>query len=130
MSYVISVDRDTPITGDELRAITESDPEFSLSDISDDDSAQTFELNWRPDDQAKPTAFILNDGTIDVTTPSNAALQKLQSLAKILGAKVVGEEGEDLSTTEIADVPSQGCGPVAWTATLIAALVIGYWIFN
>jgi hypothetical protein len=130
VSYVVSVQRDAPITGHELHSIAENDPEYSLSDISGDDSAPTFELTWQPDNQAKPVSFVLHDGTIDVSTPSDFTLRKMQSLAKLLDANVVGEEGEDLTTTEVVDVPSQGCGPIVWAVALVVAFLIGYWVLN
>jgi len=130
VSYVVSVRRDAPITGDELQSIAESDPEYSLSEFSTDSSARTFELKWQPNNPDSSVSFVLYDGTIDVSTPSNDALRKMQSLAKLLDAKVTGEEGEDLTTTEIVDTPSQGCGPYVWTVALVVAFLAGYWILS
>jgi hypothetical protein len=51
----------------------------------------------------------------------------MQSLAKLLDAKVIGEESEDLTTAEIVDTRSSGCGQFVWTVAIIVILLVLFW---
>lgn len=130
MSYVITIRRNSPISPDELRSAIDGDSQFTIATgdvvVSDD----ILELAWCPDDAAKPEYFSLSNGAIDVTTPSNGALQRMQTLAHALDAEVTGEEGEDLTDVEVPGVEAGGCGPVVWSMLFMSVLLLGYWLAN
>lgn len=128
MSYVVSIRRDTAITADELRSVVQGDPEFTISTAVDEHADDAMVLAWQVDENADPEFFVLSQGAVDVTTPSNNALRKIQTVAERLGAQVFGEEGEELTDVEVSDNVPGGCGPVAWTILLFLILVGGYWL--
>ncbi len=128
MSYVVSIRRDAAITSEELRAIVEGDAELTISTAADEHADGVMELAWQADENADPEFFVLSEGAVDVTTPSNNALNKMQAVAEGLGAQVIGEEGEELTDVEVSDNVPGGCGPVAWTVLLFLVLVGGYWL--
>ena len=130
MSYVVSIRRDAAITSKELRAIVEGDPELTISPAADEHVDDAMVLAWQADENAYPEFFVLSQGAVDVTTPSNNALKKIQAVAEQLGAQVFGEEGEELTDVEVSDVASGGCGPVAWTILFFLILVGGYWLIT
>ena len=129
MSYVVSIRRRTAVTVDELRAIVDNDDELRILE-GDSVPAGTMTLEWQDERGSRAEMFVLSDGVIDATTPSSAALAKLQSLAAALGAKVIGEEGEDLTDVEIGDDVPGGCGLLGWTIVFLATLVTAYWWFR
>jgi hypothetical protein len=126
LSYVVSIRRDKAITADELRSVVEGDPEFSDSTAADEHADDVMVLAWQTDENADPEFFVLSQGAVDVTTPSNNALRKMQAVAEQLGAQVFGEEGEEVTDVEVSDVASGGCGPVAWTILFFLIVVGGY----
>ena len=128
MSYVVSIRRDTAITAEELRSVVQGDPEFTAATSTVEHADGVIELVWQVDENADPEFFVLSDGAVDVTTPSNNALRKMQAVAERLGAQVFGEEGEELTNVEVSDNVPGGCGPVAWTILLFLILVGGYWL--
>ena len=128
MSYVVSIRRDTAITADELRSIVQGDPQLTAATGTVDRPDDVIELAWQADENAEPEFFVLSQGVVDVTTPSNNALKKMQAVAERLGAQVFGEEGEELTDVEVSDNVAGGCGPVAWTILLFLILVGGYWL--
>lgn len=130
MSYVVSIRREAAITSEELRAIVEGDPELTISTAADEHADDAMLLAWQADENADPEFFVLSQGAVDVTTPSNNALKKMQAVAEQLGAQVFGEEGEELTDVEVSDVASGGCGPVAWAILLFLVLVVGYWLLQ
>ena len=89
-------------------------------------------LHWSESGSDKRESFVLSGGSLDVTSPSDAALTIAQELARKLGAKVVGEEGENLTAAQVSRAlgSAPGCGPFAGAIFLIAALVAIYWFFN
>jgi len=74
--------------------------------------------------------FVFHDGEVDITSPSNPALEAAQSLAALLGANVVGEEGEDLTNVNFPETNSAGCGPFVWAILGIGAFLLLYWIIE
>lgn len=130
MSYVVSIRRDAAITVDELQSAVEADPEFSVETSTVQLADGVMELAWRPTEDADAECFVLSKGVIDVSTPSNSALRKMQAVAANLGAQVFGEEGEDLTDVEVADALPGGCGPAAWTVLLVLVLLAGYWLLS
>ena len=127
LSYVVSIRRDVAISGNELQAAVENDPELTIA-VSDVDLVDdVVEIEWRPEKDAEPEYFVLFKGVVDVTSPSNGALMKIQSLAVTLEAQVFGEEGEVLTDVKVTDTAPIGCGPAAWTVLLFSMLLFAYW---
>lgn len=130
LSYVVSILRDTAISGKELQAAVESDPELTIA-VSDVELADgVLKIEWRPEKHADPEYFVLFKGVVDVTSPSNSALKAIQSLAVTLEAQVFGEEGEELTDVEVSNTTPGGCGPVAWTVLIFSLFLFAYWVVN
>ena len=126
MSYVVSIVREAPIDESELEDIASRDRGFEL-DRADD----TIILRWIDPESDMRESFVLIDGSLDITTPSDAALIVAQALAAHLGAKVIGEEGEDLTDADVSGnvTTSSGCGPMTGTFAIIGLFLILYWLF-
>ncbi len=129
MSYVVSIRRKSPITEQELLAAIESDDQFSIAE-ADDLSNDSFVLHWSGENETVMEYFVFQRGEIDITSPSNSALEAAQSLAASLGADVVGEEGEDLTNVNFPETNSAGCGPFVWAILGIGAFLLLYWIIE
>ena len=129
MSYVVSIRRKSPITEQELLAAIESDDQFSIAE-ADDLSSNSFVLHWSGENETTLEYFVFHRGEIDITSPSNSALEAAQFLAASLGADAVGEEGEDLTNVNFPETNSVGCGPFAWAIFGIGALLLLYWIIE
>ena len=127
MSYVVSIVRDTPIDPEEVRTLATALPAFEIEDADG-----VFILHWSDSENDKRESCVLSDGSLDTKTPSDGALEAAQELAARLGARVVGEEGEDLSTVHVTGSPpaAAGCGPFAGSVLLIAVLLAIYWFLN
>ncbi len=130
MSYVVTIKRDIEITVLELQSAIQDDLEFKPASPGVELDDGVLDLEWQPEDRENPEYFILSDGAIDVTTPSNLALRKMQQLATKLGAEVVGEEGESLTEVEVPPDVEQGCGPVGWTVIILLVVFFGYWLLR
>ncbi|KAB2966515.1 MAG: hypothetical protein F9K18_05515 [Thermoanaerobaculia bacterium] len=131
MSYIVSIRRppENPISESEIRALVDRDPTLSL----DPNASVSGELliQWRAEPGSESVGFLFSGGSIDTTTtPSNAALRRMQLLAAALGARVFGEEGEDMTE---ADVPDAEVGAKGAFGCLLAALGLGalaaWWFF-
>jgi hypothetical protein len=129
LSYVVSIRRKSPITERELLAAVESDDRFSIAE-ADDLSNDSFVLHWSGENETVVEYFVFHRGEIDITSPSNSALEAAQSLATLLGADVVGEEGEDLTNVNFPETNSAGCGPFVWAILGIGAFLLLYWIIE
>jgi hypothetical protein len=127
VSYVVSIVRDRPIEQGEVRALA-SDALTLEADEADD----FYVLHWTNPAADRRETFVLVDGSLDITSPSDAALAVAQELAAKLDARVVGEEGEDLSDADVAGgtVTVTGCGPLAASIAIIAALLLIYWLLE
>lgn len=127
MSYVVSIVRDRPIEPAEVRAL-ESDALTLEADDVDDFCV----LHWTDPVADRRETFVLADGSLDITSPSDAALAVAQELAAKLDARVVGEEGEDLTDADVAggSVTVTGCGPLAASIAIMATLLLLYWLFR
>nr|BAJ07069.1 hypothetical protein [uncultured bacterium] len=125
MGYIVTIERseERPIEPEEFRSLAEADAELTVDDAAVD--ADVLNVWWREASQLEPVAFVLSAGRIDVTNPSNAALRKMQELAGQLEAKVVGEEGEDLTDVESPDfeVSAKGLWGCLGLLVLIAVIV-------
>lgn len=88
-------------------------------------------IQWRPESDSERVGFLFSAGSIDTTTtPSNATLRRAQLMAAELGARVFGEEGEDITE---ADVPKAEVSTKGACGCLLAVLGLGalavWWIF-
>ena len=129
MSYVVSIRRKSPITEQELVAAVDGNDQFLFAE-ADDVSMEPLVLYWEGDNGTAKEYFVLHRGEIDITSPSNSALEAAKSLAGSLSAHVIGEEGEDLTNVSLADNNDAGCGPFVWAALGIGALLALYWIIE
>ena len=109
MSYVISIKclGGKPITASELREAIEHDP--TLREMADEVETEpgVLSLEWVEEPGETPKVLTLYGGEIDVTSPSDSTLQKMQELAGRLGARVIGEEGEDLTDIHSSEFSAQ-----------------------
>ena len=132
MSYVVSIRRseDSPITRDELRATVRDDPTFreatTVSGMILEPSV--LDLEWRLGESDRPIGFCLCAGEVTVTTPSNEALRKMQELARALGARIIGEEGEDLTSVQVPEHQPEGFGRGGLVVFLLVAALALYWL--
>lgn len=129
MSYVVSIRRKSPITEQELLAAVKSDAQFSIAE-TDDLANDSFVLQWIGENETSKEYFVFHHGEIDITSPSNSALETAQSLAASLGADVVGEEGEDLTNVNLPETNDAGCGPFVWAILGIGAFLLLYWLLE
>ena len=127
MSYVVSIVREASIDRAELESIAGESADFELEEIDD-----VCLLHWSDGRNTGRETFVLSGNSLDITSPSDAALVAAQELAARLDARVVGEEGEDLSGVEPmgTEAGSVGCGPLFGSILLIAALLAAYWLFS
>ena len=129
MSYVVSIRRKSPITEQELLTAVESDDQYAIAEV-DDLSDDSFVLHWSGENETVVEYFVFHHGEVDITSPSNPALEAAQSLAALLDANVVGEEGEDLTNVNFPETNSAGCGPFVWAILGIGAFLLLYWIIE
>jgi hypothetical protein len=129
LSYVVSIRRKLPITEQELLAAVDGNDQFAIAE-TDDLSNDSFVLHWKRENETAKEYFVFHRGEIEITSPSNSALETAQSLASSLGADVVGEEGEDLTNVNLSETKSAGCGPFVWAILGIGALLFLYWIID
>lgn len=129
MSYVVSIRRKFPITEQELIAAVDGDDRFSIAE-TDKLSDSSLVLHWQEEHERGTEYFVFQRGEIDITSPSNSALEAAQSLAAALGAGVVGEQGEDLTNVDLPENNDAGCGPLVWAILAIVGLLALYWIIE
>ena len=129
MSYVVSIRRELPITGQDLVAAIDGDKHFSIAENEDLTDASVV-LRWKKEADSATEYFVLHRGVIDITTPSNAAMEAAQTLADSLDAEIIGEEGEDLTGVSVPDDDAVGCGPFIWATLGIGALLAIYWFIE
>lgn len=123
MSYIVSIKR-------EGAAIQQAELEAAISDIAGFARDGALIIWQPPQADAKPSVFMLDDsGAIRVTTPSNATLRTMQTVARRLNARVVGEEGEDLSDVSAPDGKTSPAGCIAALAVLAIAGCVVWWLF-
>lgn len=132
MSYIVEIKRVDvrPIEPAEVRALIAEDPELELDvDEAAPAAPASFDVlafSWRPSPSADPVPLVLNrDGVIRTIggTPSNAILRKLGSIARALGARVVGEQGEDL--TDAGEGPDVEPGALSGCLTCLGCSLVG-----
>ena len=129
MSYVVSIRRELPITGQDMVAAIDGDKHFSIAENEDLTGASVV-LRWKKEAVSATEYFVLHRGVIDITTPSSAAMEAAQSLADSLDAVIIGEEGEDLTGVRVPDNDAVGCGPFIWATLGIGALLAIYWFIE
>lgn len=132
MSYVVTIRRESglPITREEVLECVDQ-----AQDLEADHEAVLSEAGlpfwWSPGTPEDRVALVHVAGTIQtLTTPSSATLRRLQSLAQELGGRLSGEEGEDLTSVHIPDIPPPGpssCGCVV--VALLGAAILAWLAF-
>ena len=129
MSYIVSIRRDKgpPISRDEALAIAESEG------LRVDPSTRAAnELRFFCTDATGEFALLHLEGRIESsTTPSNDVLVTMQRIARRLDARLIGEEGEDLTDAEQPEdvpeiTPVRVWGCIALLVLLIAA--VAWWL--
>ena len=123
MSYLVTISREgAPLADAEVDAAFRADASFSVE-------GSPVTAVWQGLPGTPHEHFVYEDGAITVTTPSDAALVKMQQLAAALGAKVRGEEGEDLTDVP---VPPPSAGGMGLGALALAAMLAGvlWWVLR
>jgi hypothetical protein len=120
MSYVITIQRtDHSLSTDEIERAVSEDAEFVAVSTG----------CWRWAGAPDGSELFLNFGDNNLWTDGGrgwtepAALEKLRLLAKGLNARVIGEEGEELTENEPAASPPSSATGTFLTLVIMAALV-------
>jgi hypothetical protein len=115
------VDQGDDISFDEFVAYVRSDAEFTYPSQLGDDFAY-----WHSSQTGHDSWLWWNEGRIDTKNPESEFIDKMVAVAKSLGAKVQGDEGEVyLSATEILkdeadeNPPPQPRARVAWSPAFL-----------
>jgi hypothetical protein len=134
MSYVVSIKRSESrkIQEAEVRELVSTDS--SLRDSCENDGQRDgapWAFAWAPEANSEPVMFVYYAGEVSATTPSHAALRKMQELASLLDARVVGEGGEDLTEVPVPEWEFTSKTVLSGCA-IVVALVIGglLWLFS
>jgi len=114
MSYVVEIIR--PIREAEVIAIAKRDDSLTILGQGEN----WLELEWVQGDEK--TQISLAQGRMSVTTPTHKAYNKVQELAEILNAEVIGEE-EQLPERENAN-PGIATGKSIWAGWPILVLIL------
>ena len=120
MSYVVAIKRATPIAVEELREVVAGDPEFHIP-AGDTLASDVLNVLWQPSPGDAAVGFVLSAGVIEVTTPSNSALRKMQRVASTLAARLIGEGGEDLTDV---DTPQSEVSPRGLIGCVSVAILL------
>ncbi len=102
-----------------MRKLIENDEMLSPST---DRAAVIDGVLWRGSGADRELPLRLDDGSMWSTPRTDAGLMKMQELARKLGARVIGEEGEDLTDANVTPAAATGCA--AKTAVLLACIVL------
>ncbi len=133
MSYVVTIRRPNGpgLCVADVRAAIAEDASFGeLSCTSAESEAGPYEFPWRVSAESSPVSFVFESGAISVTTPSHAALRKMQQLAVCLNARVFGEEGEDLTDVAVPEHElSPGAGLAGCGVMILVLGVLAWWAF-
>lgn len=129
MSYIVSICRDEgpPISRSEVLALAESE---GLR--VDQPTPAADEFRFFCTDAKGEFALLYLEGRIESsTTPSNEVLVTMQRITQRIDARLIGEEGEDLTEVEPPDAvpeitPARVWGCIAVVVLLIAALA--WWV--
>jgi hypothetical protein len=131
MSYVVSLKRlgDRPISVSEFMELSSEDSSLRKAPSEVPLEPGILELEWTDESGSAPEYFVLHAGEVEVTNPSDRALRKMQELAVRLGARVIGEEGEDLTGVSVphSAVPSSKSGCAVVLLAVAGALLWFLW---
>jgi hypothetical protein len=131
VSYVVTIKRQNgaAVTPQQLQAAIADDPSLRAKSLDADNLEHDYlELSWHPEGQSKPALFILQAGEVCVTTPSDSALRKMQELAGRLGARVIGEEGEDLTDVPIPESELSWAGLTGCAVIVVVLAAVVWWL--
>lgn len=116
----------TPITRDELESLVAASSDLRLNEGPADDGDLLF--HWATSEPGDAVEFVLVNGEIStLTTPSNAALRRIQMLATELEARVYGEEGDDLTDVPVPEWEQSSSGTWGCVALLAVFVTIVVW---
>lgn len=120
MSNTVSI---KPVKESDLKNLVETDNNISLETHDEYISVKYTKKN-------QAVVFDYSNHEISfLGTPSNFEMSMLQKLALKLNAKVIGENGEDLTGVKDVEVGLEGCGATFYTLIgLILSLTL-YWMF-
>ena len=115
MSYLVSIVR--PITKQEMLSAVAGDDDFEAVSETDDCIVRKWVGGEREE------MFVLSQGTVQVTTPSEGAFNKMQELANKLAAEVIGEEEKYILPT---GRPTRGGGEIrlGWPIVVIILILL------
>lgn len=128
MSYIITLRRSLgkPISAEEVHSVIEHASDLELESAPSEVDEVLF--RWTGGEEGSPLDLLFSRGEIETaTTPSNAALRRLQRLAEELNASLFGEEGEDLSDVDVPDIETAKAS--VWGAVAVVAFVVALLIW-
>src|SRR5436190_21447758 len=104
MSYRVTVTRRgdegvVPISPDELTKVVADDRLWNIVPPSND--YQRWQLVRT--EKGRAWQLTLEAGELATSSPENDQLLRLQELAKLLGARVIGEDGADLTNARVTE---------------------------
>lgn len=115
MSYIVSIRR--TIQKQEFLSLIQHEPSFRVESQNDD----CMVVEWTHG--REQAFFVLSQGTIDVTTPSEAAFKKMEEIAARLEAEVIGEE-EKFIVPKTPVKPGLFAGRVTWIGWPILVIIL------
>jgi hypothetical protein len=121
MSYNVSIRR--LIQKQEFLGLIQNQPAFRV-ESQDEDCAI---VEWVQGEEI--TTFVLSQATIDATTPSEAAYEKMTEMAEKLNAEVIGEEEKFIvprSSAKSGVVAGRSTW-IGWPVLVIVLIVLLIW---
>lgn len=129
MSYLVSIRRPAgqqPLTTQDVLARIRADPDLELIDSAESNDELAFVWNGTASVPSLPLHF--SGGSIDsMGTPSNAAIRRLQRLARDLDAALYGEAGEEMTESELPEIEVTSIGVWVCTAAMVAVIIALIW---
>jgi hypothetical protein len=119
MSYVVTIKRRPPISADDWARAVAADASLISATANPGPTAR-----WQ--DPTSDLELILTrepDGSVWATPRNEMQLAKMRQLAAVLSARLIGEQGEDLSSTAATASSGAGCGS-ATAAVLVIGLIL------
>jgi hypothetical protein len=121
MSYIISI---KPVSDLDLEKLTQSDGNITL------EKQENFTSITVTKDEEKFIFSYSCGEIISLSSPSDKELQLMQDIAFRLKARVVGEEGEDITISFKQNADIKGCAPAAkLVLTILWLFIMYYWMY-
>lgn len=122
MSYIVTISRDKgpPISKSEVLALAESE---GLRIEEPPQAASVIVLSCKDAHGEFPLQYL--EGRIESSnTPSNEVLITMQRIARRIDARLIGEEGEDLTDVELPDNVPEITSARVWGCIAVLVLVL------